>query len=70
MKTSAQGESLPPLNNKRMAHSVNLEFCINLAVCDKPFKIPPHLPLPKGGETFPPFDKGGVRGIRQPFSKS
>jgi hypothetical protein len=40
-------------------------------------KIPPHLPLPafgrekipKGGETHPPFDKGGWRGIRRPFSK-
>jgi hypothetical protein len=24
-----------------------------------PYKIPPNLPLPKGGEKVPPFDKGG-----------
>jgi len=26
-------------------------------------KIPPHLPLPKGGEIISPFGKGGLRGI-------
>jgi hypothetical protein len=32
-------------------------------------KIPPDLPFPKGGESFPPFDKGGWRGIRSILSK-
>jgi hypothetical protein len=30
-------------------------FSINLAVYNKPFKIPPHLPFPKGGEEISPF---------------
>jgi hypothetical protein len=30
-------------------------FGSNLAVSNKPFKIPSHLPLPKGGEDISPF---------------
>ena len=48
-----------------------IEFRLNVSIqlFEIVLKIPPNLPLPKGGENYPPFDKGGLRGIRYSFSK-